>query len=194
MLRIKTDRSLHIAASSAAGGALWVVGGILGGASNRWPLLAGTLVLAALPLLLATLLGLAARLQPRLGGSVRWVQGLAWAGAGLAGAARVVEPVAGSSSAPLFGAGVFLLSAALMLLGSGALRTATEPGWEGMLLLVGLLGLFLPVGAGIAGTAGLAAWAIWGTGWIWIGNVLRQVPTAAQPFRGWNEAVERSRQ
>jgi len=193
-MRTKTERVIHSAAASATGGALWIAGGLLEGTTQRWQPAADMLVAAALPLLLAALLGLASQLRSRLGRSFYWVRGLACVGAAIAGSARLAAATLGMlPGVPWFGVGVLMFGGALILLGSGALRTATQPGWEGLLLLVGLIGLFLPVGAGIAGTAGLTAWATWGVGWVWIGNVLWQTRVTAGPLRAWRETVERSR-
>lgn len=199
-MRAETNTSLQVAAISAAGGALWIAGGMLGGATSRWQPAANALVIAALLLLPLALLGLTARLQRRHGTAARWVHSLAWAGAGLAASSRALHLAMGNTGAgtlatTVFGVGIFLLCAALIVLGGGALQSATEPGWDALPLLVGLTGLFLPVGAGVAGAAGLVAWAIWGAGWIWIGYVLWQERTTtwtrarAKSIHSWRDTA-----
>lgn len=193
MMHTNTTRPGHGALSSALGGALWLASGMLGQSIGSKQPIADLLLIAALPLLLATLLGLATQLRARLGAAEYVVRSLAWLGAGMAGIARIATLLLGTSFAAPFGLGIFLLSAALIVLGSRALRTANEASWEGLLLLVGLLGLFLPVGAGVAGVAGLAAWAVWGAGWICLGNVLWQSSMATSKSFSWRETVERTR-
>jgi hypothetical protein len=73
---------------------------------------------------------------------------------------------------PIGAVGVLLICGGLLLLGSVAMVGDQVRSWQSTLLLVGLVGLFLPLGAGVAGTLGSLVWIVWGLGWTWLGAIL----------------------
>lgn len=83
----------------------------------------------------------------------------------------------------LSAAGSLLLNIGLVLLGSAIMQHADRAGWQALPLAQGLLGLFLPIGAGVDGVIGFTVWIIWGIGWLWQGSILwleRAAPATPQ--------------
>jgi hypothetical protein len=70
------------------------------------------------------------------------------------------------------GAGLTMLSLGLIVIGGAALHHHQHKSWQLLPLVQGLLGLFLPVGAGIQGLAGFVAWIVFGLGWCWLGVIM----------------------
>jgi len=68
--------------------------------------------------------------------------------------------------------GMLAVSGGLLFLASLTMIDVQVPGWQSTMLLVGLVGLFLPLGAGVAGEIGSMVWIIWGLGWSWLGAIL----------------------
>ncbi len=87
---------------------------------------------------------------------------IAVAGAGLSGSGR-----GDLALAP----GLSLLSAGLLVVGSRLMMARARRGWQALPLLLGLLGLLLPMGAGVDGAPGLATWLVFGIGWLWMGGI-----------------------
>lgn len=81
-------------------------------------------------------------------------------------------PLSHDSATSIIALGLLLLSIGLVLLGSAILHRAEQPGWQALPLMLGLLGLFLPIGAGIDGLIGFVVWLLFGLGWLWIGGIL----------------------
>jgi len=158
-----------------AGGALWLLSGVrapaaatsVSGASFSLDIGPYTLAPAVL-LLLVGLAGLAARRSAALGKP--GLLGLGMIGAGciaVSGAALAGSGRGDSALAP----GLLLLSAGLLVVGSRLMLERAQCGWQALPLLLGLLGLLLPMGAGVHGTPGLATWLVFGIGWVWMGAV-----------------------
>lgn len=154
------------------GGALWLLSSIRISATGSITSLSldiGPYLLApAALLLLAGLAGLAAPRIAALGKSgvfglaVAAAGCIAVAGAGLAGSGR-----GDSALAP----GLVLLCAGLLILGSRLMLWHAGHGWQALPLLLGLLGLLLPMGAGVHGAPGLVSWLVFGLGWLWMGAI-----------------------
>lgn len=177
--------------SCIIGGLLWAVGGVrvlrppsaeyYGPDVVAW---IGNLAEIVLPLatllLMFGLMGLDARWNVKGGRLARYGVGLGLGGLVLFAAAILLRGVSQltaldtlvSPSTGLFPAGLVLLSLGLMLVGSAVLRQSSDVGWQALPLLLGLLGLFLPIGAGVAGVPGFVVWVTFGIGWIWLGSIL----------------------
>lgn len=132
-------------------------------------------------LLLAGMVGLATPRLAALGAAGMLGLGaaaagcIAVAGAGLAGSGR-----GDSALAP----GLILLSAGLLLIGSRLMIERSRRGWQVLPLLLGLLGLLLPMGAGVQGAPGLASWLVFGLGWLWLGSIALFEGPVTAPERG----------
>jgi hypothetical protein len=70
------------------------------------------------------------------------------------------------------GFGLTMLSLGHIGIGGAALHDKQHQSWQQLPLVQGLLGLFLPVGAGIEGFPGFVAWSLFGLGWCWLGVIM----------------------
>lgn len=176
------SRSATVAVAGVVGSVLWVGSGMLRFADDlglsrppdipAW--LGPALLLLALGswlLPLAQLYRHGAFSAPR---SSQFGFLLACAGLGLALAYAALQLLsrAGDAMLPLLGIGIALLDAGLVVIGSGLLQSVRPRSWQSLPLMIGLLGLFLPLGAGVRGAPGLAVWIVFGLGWAWLGLVL----------------------
>lgn len=169
---------------AALGGLLWAGGGLLqsalgartqGASGSPGAALAAVLLTVATLLLAAALPGLALRWERAVGR--HGCLGLRLALVGLAAAAAAhllpaLPSVTGWLPPLLLASGLLTLSAGLLLFGNAALAGSAEAGWQALPGLLGMLGLFLPMGAGVAGLAGTVVWVLYGVGWCWLGLML----------------------
>lgn len=173
------------------GGVCWMAAGILAaGQPPCEPALRYSLVklLAAAALLLLGLSALALHLRWRCPhqrsadalGRVGAVGGLAGVGCALLGIALdrratwLGLALRADPPAALFGFGLLNLCVGLLLLGAGARRTASSPGWQSLPLLIGLLGLLgLLLHRSMDEPALLLVWMLFGLSWSWMSLALR---------------------
>lgn len=168
------------------GGLLWTTGGLVGSdaVAGTPAMQQGAALLALASVVLGgALLGLARRWERAAGRSGRHGLRLGLAGLALFAAANLGRAalVPLSLTAPPFGLGLLLLDSGLVLLGSAALSGSAAVSWQALPLLLGLVGLFLPIGAGVAGVFGLAVWLVYGLGWCWLGAVQLLEPRVRVP-------------
>ncbi len=187
------ERTKHICWSGwscIVGGLLWAIGGVRVlrppstgyygpdtiASIGEW---AGTFLPPATVLLMIGLVGLDTRWNARGFWQARVGLALSLGGLAVFGATTrlrymsalwaLITPVLDSQR--LFPAGLLLLSIGLIVIGGAVLRQSSDVGWQALPLLLGLLGLFLPIGAGVAGVPGFVVWVTFGLGWIWLGSI-----------------------
>lgn len=166
--------------AAVLGGLVWVAAGLLtsvgNAAASAWKV-APLLMIVALSLLLPGIVALYERW--RVGREPLSTIGAIAAAGGLVVTVvdlsiGLLEPnaIRAALVSSLGALGILAICGGLLLLASLAMIDINVRGWQGMVLLVGLVGLFLPLGAGIADDVGTVVWIIWGLGWTWLGAIL----------------------
>lgn len=167
--------------STMLGGVFWIIAGRYELEPTKNALLPGTtwyLMLPALLLLLVGLRGVYMHWSASAGLHGRVGMVISTLGILLALVSIGYPPFAGNAAVPTawpivtFAAGLIGLNTGLLLLSAATMRATSESGWQALPLLVGLIGLFLPLGGGVSGLPGLIAWIVFGLGWVWLGYML----------------------
>ena len=164
--------------NAPAAAALWIGGGLLTlqpDVSARAARPGTAMLLLAALLFGRILLALGLRWSQPANPRSRIGLQLGLLGLGLFGAAQLVRAlalVAPTLHMPISALGLLLLCGGLIVIGASALEASVEPGWQALPLMLGLSGLFLPIGAGVAGLPGLMVWTLFGAGWCWLGAIL----------------------